>query len=67
MLAPMRILRLPRLVAALVLLCSAALAGCAGGGCRDGKCGLPNIEGNKSKIGVSPYCGRYIEGGHGWR
>jgi hypothetical protein len=61
----MKILRPTRFAAALLLVVGTALAGCAGGGCRDGKCGLPNLE--KSKIGVSPYCGRYIEGGHGWR
>jgi hypothetical protein len=29
--------------------------------CGTGKCG------KSADIGVSPYCGRYIEGGHGWR
>jgi hypothetical protein len=47
------------LVAAVAAL---VLGGCGSNpGCASGQCGpQPNI-------GVSPYEGRYVEGGHGWR
>jgi hypothetical protein len=61
----MNFTRLRGIVVLFVLITGLLGAGCAGGGCPSGKCGLPSPE--KSKIGVSPYCGRYIEGGHGWR
>jgi hypothetical protein len=67
MLRAMNLVRMRRLAAVLLLLVGVGLAGCAGGGCRSGKCGLPSVGSNQPKLGVSPYRGRYIEGGHGWR
>lgn len=64
----MHLFPLRRFACALLLFVGIGITGgCSSGGCSSGKCGLPNLEGNKHKIGVSPYCGRYIEGGHGWR
>lgn len=66
MLAGMKLVRVRRLTAFLLLVvASATLLGCADGGCRSGSCGLPSL--GPATYGVSPYQGRYIEGGHGWR
>jgi hypothetical protein len=68
MLRDMNFVRTRRLAAVLLVLVGVGLAGCAGGGCRSGKCGLPSVgSSDEHKLGVSPYRGRYIEGGHGWR
>jgi hypothetical protein len=53
---------MPRLLTLLfVLVAATASAGCTGGACGPGGCSP------SPAIGVSPYEGRYIEGGHGWR